>query len=119
MRLEYADWTIAPAQPPTQLSDSNPAILATPFHPKGVTMVTSTELMRPVATHPLPDEGLATVPLTYEPQARVTSHRAMRLADFILTNRAAILAEWEAFAESCAPASGSLGIARLSDHASE
>ncbi len=82
-------------------------------------MVTSTELMPPLATHPLPDEGLATVPLTYEPLARVTSHRAMRLADFILTNRAAILAEWEAFAKSCAPASGSMGIATLSDHASE
>jgi signal transduction histidine kinase len=43
----------------------------------------------------------------------------MRLADFILSNRAAILAEWEAFARSCAPASGTMGIAALSDHASE
>jgi signal transduction histidine kinase len=43
----------------------------------------------------------------------------MRLADFILTNRAAILAEWEAFAKSCSPASGTMGIAALSDHASE
>ncbi|HEY0548928.1 MAG TPA: histidine kinase dimerization/phospho-acceptor domain-containing protein, partial [Verrucomicrobiae bacterium] len=43
----------------------------------------------------------------------------MRLADFILANRAAILAEWEAFAKSCSPASGSMGIAALSDHASE
>ena len=43
----------------------------------------------------------------------------MRLADFILTNRAAILAEWEDFAKTCTPASGSMGIAALSDHASE
>ena len=45
--------------------------------------------------------------------------RVMRLSDFILSNRAAILAEWEAFAKSCSPASGSMGIAALSDHASE
>jgi signal transduction histidine kinase len=43
----------------------------------------------------------------------------MRLADFILTNRAAILAEWDAFAKTCSPASGSMGLAALSDHASE
>ena len=45
--------------------------------------------------------------------------RTMRLADFILTNRDAILAEWEAFAKTCAPASGSMGIVALSDHAGE
>ncbi|MFL5599318.1 MAG: ATP-binding protein [Gemmatimonadaceae bacterium] len=45
--------------------------------------------------------------------------KGMRLADFILTNRAAILAEWEAFAESCSPASGTMNIVALSDHASE
>jgi signal transduction histidine kinase len=43
----------------------------------------------------------------------------MRLADFILTHREAILAEWAAFAKTCAPASGSMGITALSDHASE
>ncbi|MDP9279456.1 MAG: sensor histidine kinase [Gemmatimonadota bacterium] len=43
----------------------------------------------------------------------------MRLADFILTNRDAILAEWQEFAGTCSPASGSMGIAALSDHASE
>jgi len=43
----------------------------------------------------------------------------MRLAEFILSNRAAVLAEWEAFAKSCAPASGSMGITALSDHASD
>jgi hypothetical protein len=30
----------------------------------------------------------------------------MRLADFILTNREPILAEWEAFARTCVPAGG-------------
>ena len=43
----------------------------------------------------------------------------MRLADFILTNRAAILSEWEEFARTCSPASASMGLAALSDHASE
>ena len=43
----------------------------------------------------------------------------MRLADFILANRDAILADWEAFAKTCAPASASMGIAALSDHAAE
>src|SRR5690242_3289580 len=43
----------------------------------------------------------------------------LRLADFILANRNLILSEWEAFAKTCAPASGSMGIAALSDHASE
>jgi signal transduction histidine kinase len=42
----------------------------------------------------------------------------MRLADFILKNRAAILAEWQEFAKTCDPA-GSMSIAALSDHASE
>ncbi len=42
----------------------------------------------------------------------------MRLADFILKNRAAILTEWEAFAKTCDPA-GSMSLAALSDHASE
>jgi signal transduction histidine kinase len=43
----------------------------------------------------------------------------MRLAEFILNNRAAILAEWEAFARSCEPASDSMSLTALSDHASE
>ena len=43
----------------------------------------------------------------------------MRLADFILQNREPILIEWEAFARTCAPASGSMDIADLRDHASE
>ena len=41
----------------------------------------------------------------------------MRLADFILTNREPILAEWEAFARTCAPASGPMDVAALRDHA--
>lgn len=44
---------------------------------------------------------------------------SVRLADFILTNRGAILAEWHAFAKTCLPASGSMGIVALSDHAAE
>ena len=43
----------------------------------------------------------------------------MRLSDFIVTNREPILAEWEAFARTCAPASGSMDISALRDHASE
>ena len=43
----------------------------------------------------------------------------MRLADFILQNREPILVEWEAFARTCAPASGSMDITALRDHASE
>jgi len=43
----------------------------------------------------------------------------MRLADFILASREPILAEWEAFARTCAPASGTMDIAALRDHAGE
>jgi signal transduction histidine kinase len=42
----------------------------------------------------------------------------MRLAEFIVVNRDAILGEWEAFAQSCAPASGSMDVKSLADHAS-
>ena len=41
----------------------------------------------------------------------------MRLADFIQGNREPILAEWEAFARSCAPASGAMDVRALRDHA--
>ena len=41
----------------------------------------------------------------------------MRLAEFILQNRKPILAEWEAFAESCAPASRTMNVRALADHA--
>ncbi|HEX5724945.1 MAG TPA: sensor histidine kinase [Longimicrobiaceae bacterium] len=43
----------------------------------------------------------------------------MRIADFILANREPILAEWEAFARTCAPASDTMNIAALRDHADE
>ena len=43
----------------------------------------------------------------------------MSLADFILTNREPILAEWEAFARTCTPASGTMDIRALRDHANE
>ena len=42
-----------------------------------------------------------------------------RLADFIVGNRAAILAEWLEFAKTCSTASGSMGSIALSDHAGE
>ena len=48
-----------------------------------------------------------------------SSRRVMRLSDFIVANREPILAEWEAFARTCAPASGSMDIASLRNHASE
>jgi signal transduction histidine kinase len=43
----------------------------------------------------------------------------MRLADFILNNREPILAEWIAFARTCAPASTSMDLEALRDHADE
>ncbi len=43
----------------------------------------------------------------------------MRLAEFILTNREPILAEWEAFARTCAPASGTMDVEALRDHADQ
>jgi signal transduction histidine kinase len=43
----------------------------------------------------------------------------MRLADFILTNREPILAEWIAFARTCEPASTSMDLEALRDHADE
>ena len=41
----------------------------------------------------------------------------MRLAEFVLANRESILAEWEAFALTCVPSSGTMDIAALRDHA--
>ena len=43
----------------------------------------------------------------------------MRLADFILTNREPILTEWVAFARTCAPASGTMDVEALRDHADQ
>ena len=41
----------------------------------------------------------------------------MRLADFNRSNCEPILAEWETFARSCAPASGTMDVTALRDHA--
>lgn len=43
----------------------------------------------------------------------------MRLHDFILTRREQILIEWEMFARTCAPASITMDVEALRDHASE
>ncbi|HZF72458.1 MAG TPA: sensor histidine kinase [Gemmatimonadaceae bacterium] len=90
------DWTTAPASHDHRFYNC-PALLATPSLSKGVTMFTSPEVAF----------------------REVMPRRVMRLADFILANRTAILAEWEEFAQTCAPASGSMSIAALTDHASE
>jgi signal transduction histidine kinase len=41
----------------------------------------------------------------------------MRLADFILAHTEEIMVEWENFARTCSPASGSMDVAALRDHA--
>ena len=82
-------------------------------------MINSTELAPSPAPRPVPPDGLAKKLLGSDLSTRTKSQRRMRLADFILTNRDAILAEWQEFAKTCAPASGSMGLAALSDHASE
>ena len=43
----------------------------------------------------------------------------MRLADFIIGNCEAILSEWEVFARTCVPASGSMDVVALRDHAAQ
>lgn len=43
----------------------------------------------------------------------------MRLADFILANREPILVEWVAFARTCSPASGTMDVEALRDHADQ
>jgi hypothetical protein len=43
----------------------------------------------------------------------------MRLHDFIVTNREQILEEWETFARTCKPASITMDVEALRDHASE
>ena len=43
----------------------------------------------------------------------------MRLSDFIVANREPIMAEWQAFAQTCTPASSSMNDTALRDHASE
>jgi len=82
-------------------------------------MIDSTEIAPPLARRPDTGNGMAKNLLLSEPSKRANGKRTMRLADFILTNREAILAEWDEFAKTCSPASASMGIAALSDHASE
>lgn len=43
----------------------------------------------------------------------------MRLANFIRDNSETILVEWEAFARTCVPASGTMDVAALRDHAAQ
>ena len=43
----------------------------------------------------------------------------MRLSDFIMANREPILAEWEVFARTCAPASNAMDVVALRDHADQ
>jgi signal transduction histidine kinase len=43
----------------------------------------------------------------------------MRLADFIRANREPILCEWEEFARTCAPASSTMDVEALRDHADQ
>ena len=43
----------------------------------------------------------------------------MRLSDFILANCEPILSEWEVFARGCAPASGTMDVTALRDHAGQ
>ncbi|HWK90313.1 MAG TPA: RsbRD N-terminal domain-containing protein, partial [Longimicrobium sp.] len=47
------------------------------------------------------------------------ARRGMPLARFITQNREPILAEWDAFARTCTPASGGMDIVALRDHANE
>ena len=53
------------------------------------------------------------------PPQSVPGRRIVCIADFILANREAILAEWLEFAKTCSAASGSMGRVALSDHANE
>src|SRR5437763_6034781 len=82
-------------------------------------MITSTEVTSAPASLALRLEEPATIQTKRKRMEAPSSLGEMRLADFILENRAAILAEWQAFAKSCGPASTSMGIAALSDHANE
>jgi len=82
-------------------------------------MMNSTEVVLPLERRPEAGQWQGNKPLPSEPTTRSDGEKKMRLADFILANRAAILAEWDEFAKTCSPASASMGIAALSDHASE
>jgi signal transduction histidine kinase len=68
-----------------------------------------------------PTQGspVAAAPLLKDASVISSRRKVMRLSDFILANRKQILAEWQAFAQTCSPASGSMDVVALSDHASE
>jgi len=53
------------------------------------------------------------------PEAGAGAAEETSLAAFILANREPILAEWEAFARTCTPASAPMDITALRDHAGE
>jgi len=102
-----------PAQIPEDRIRHFVALLATPSEP-GDTMIETTNFTHfPAAADRAKKTGAR--PRSVD----VVRNRAMRLADFILANREAILAEWEAFAKTCVPASGSMGMVALTDHAAE
>ena len=86
---------------------------------KGVIMLDSTELAHTPAPRPATPDPVAKILPFSDASTRTKGQRVMRLADFILTNRDAILAEWLEFAKTCSPAGGSMSIVALSDHANE
>jgi signal transduction histidine kinase len=74
------------------------------------------------------DEHFRAAPVLPAPPAEAAAEQAPdagppadapRLADFIMANREPILAEWEAFARTCTPASDVMDMAALRDHAGE
>ncbi|MFL5539258.1 MAG: ATP-binding protein [Longimicrobiaceae bacterium] len=66
---------------------------------------------------PAPANGRGPAPASRQVGAAPAGR--VRLADFIAANREPILAEWEAFARTCRPASGMMDIVALRDHANE
>jgi len=64
-------------------------------------MLKSTELASTQAPRPAMADPVAKILPFSEASTRTKGKRVMRLADFILTNREAILAEWDAFAKTC------------------
>jgi len=68
-----------------------------------------------------PTQGAAVTaaPLLKDASVIASRRNVMRLSDFIVANREPILAEWEAFARTCTPASTSMDISALRDHATE
>ena len=58
--------------------------------------------------------------LQHGPEDSLSSPESiMRLADFIVAHREPILVEWEEFARTCSPASGTMDVDALRDHADQ